>query len=97
MRSRLQGQRWLIESLRFQRGGTVQPAGAVGLRNIEPDVNVRMVLDKYQALDQPNRRLALSGEAQLLYTEAERCNVGRHHQSRFWPFRFSKRRHAHAG
>ena len=76
LRSRLQGQRWLIESLRFQRGGTVQLSGAVGLRNIEPDVNVRMVLDKYQALDQPNRRLVLSGEAQLLYTEANGVTLG---------------------
>ena len=54
----------------------MQLSGAVGLRNIEPDVNVRMVLDKYQALDQPNRRLVLSGEAQLLYTEANGVTLG---------------------
>ena len=70
LRSRLQGQRWHIDSLRFQRGGTVTLNGSIGLVGSSPDVDVTAVFDRYNTLDQPNRRLTLSGDAKMLYTEA---------------------------
>lgn len=70
LRSRIQGQSWLIDSLRFQRGGTVELKGTVGLNNAEPDVNVDVLFDKYNALDKANRRLTLSGDAKMLYTQS---------------------------
>ena len=70
LRSRLQGQRWYIDSLRFQRGGTVTLNGSVGLVGSSPDVDVTAVFDHYNTLDQHNRRLTLSGDAKMLYTEA---------------------------
>lgn len=72
LRSRLQGQRWHIDSLRFRRSGTVTLSGDIGLINSSsPDVNVTAVFDRYNTLDQPNRRLTLSGDAKMLYTEAQ--------------------------
>ncbi|MDO5640134.1 MAG: translocation/assembly module TamB domain-containing protein [Neisseria sp.] len=70
LRSRLQGQRWHIDSLRFIRGGTVTLSGNIGLVGSAPDVDVTAVFDRYNTLDQHNRRLTLSGEAKMLYTEA---------------------------
>ncbi|EGV37962.1 translocation/assembly module TamB domain-containing protein [Neisseria weaveri] len=69
LRSRMQGQKWLIDSLRFHRGGTVDLKGSVGFSGATPDVNVSAVFDHYQTLDQANRRLTLSGNADLVYTE----------------------------
>ncbi|MDO5058550.1 MAG: translocation/assembly module TamB domain-containing protein [Neisseria sp.] len=70
LRSRLSGQKWLIDSLQFTRGGTVKLDGSVSLDKGEPDVNVRVLFDKYQALDKPNRRLTVSGETKLTYLPA---------------------------
>ncbi|WP_425316024.1 translocation/assembly module TamB domain-containing protein [Uruburuella testudinis] len=70
LRSRLQGQRWYIDSLRFQRGGTVTLNGSIGMVGSSPDVDVTALFDRYSTLDQPNRRLTLSGDAKMLYTEA---------------------------
>ncbi|OSI35557.1 translocation/assembly module TamB domain-containing protein [Neisseria dumasiana] len=70
LRSRIQGQSWLIDSLRFHRGGTVELKGTVGLNNAEPNVNVDILFNQYHALDKANRRLTLSGNAKMLYTEA---------------------------
>ncbi|WP_066077794.1 translocation/assembly module TamB domain-containing protein [Bergeriella denitrificans] len=69
LRSHLQGQRWIIDSLKFHRGGTVELTGNVALDNATPDVDVDIVFDKYRTLSRPNRRLALSGKAKLLYSE----------------------------
>ncbi|WP_373823357.1 translocation/assembly module TamB domain-containing protein [Neisseria dentiae] len=69
LRSRIQGQTWIIDNLRFHRGGTVELKGTVGLNNAEPNVNVDLAFNKYNALDKPNRRLTLSGNAKMLYTE----------------------------
>lgn len=70
LRSHLKGQKWLIDSLQFARGGTVKLNGSVDLAKGEPDVDVRVLFDKYQALDKPNRRLTLSGETKLTYLPA---------------------------
>ena len=67
LRSRLQGQKWVIDSLKFHRGGTIELKGAVNLTNANPDVDVDIVFDKYRTLSRPNRRLQLSGTAKVLY------------------------------
>ena len=72
LRSRLAGQKWHIDSLRFQRGGTITLTGNVNLDKGSPDVNVRAIFDKYHALDKPSRRLTLSGDTKLHYMD----NVG---------------------
>lgn len=69
LRSRLSGQRWIIDALRFQRGGTVTLSGDVNLVGNTPDVNVTALFDRYEALDRPDRKLTLSGDAKLIYTE----------------------------
>lgn len=69
LRSHLQGQRWIIDSLKFHRGGTVELKGGISLNNNAPDVDVDIVFDKYRTLSRPNRRLALSGKAKVLYNE----------------------------
>ncbi|WP_107928446.1 translocation/assembly module TamB domain-containing protein [Neisseria animaloris] len=70
LRSRLQGQAWVIDSLRFHRGGTVELKGTVGMNDAVPNVDVDVLFDKYNTLDKPNRRLTLSGDAKMLYSEA---------------------------
>lgn len=70
LRSHLKGQKWLIDSLQFVRGGKVKLDGGVDWSQGEPDVDVRVLFDKYQALDKPNRRLTLSGETKLTYLPA---------------------------
>ncbi len=67
LRSRLQGQKWVIDSLKFHRGGTIELKGAVNLANANPDVDVDIIFDKYRTLSRPNRRLQLSGAAKVLY------------------------------
>lgn len=67
LRSRLQGRHWLIDSLKFYRGGTVELKGRVELEDVNPDVDVDIVFDKYRTLSRPNRRLVLSGKAKVLY------------------------------
>lgn len=71
LRSRLQGRRWLIDSLKFHRGGTVELKGQVSLDKNEPDVDVDVVFDRYRTLSRPNRRLQLSGRTKLLYRPAQ--------------------------
>ena len=70
LRSRLQGRRWIIDNLTFHRGGSATLTGDIGLVGTSPDVNVSAVFNKYQMLDKPNRRLTLSGNARMLYTDA---------------------------
>lgn len=69
LRSHLQGQRWIIDSLKFHRGGTVELKGGVELAGVNPDVDVDIVFDKYRTLSRPNRRLVLSGKAKVLYNQ----------------------------
>ncbi len=72
LRSRLQGQSWLIDALTFQRGnGNVTLKGDISLKGSTPDVNVNAVFNRYRVLDKPNRRLTISGNAALLYNTTE--------------------------
>ena len=69
LRSHLQGQRWVIDSLKFHKGGTLELKGSVNLANADPDVDVDVVFDKYDTLSRPNRRLRLSGSAKVQYNQ----------------------------
>ena len=69
LRSHLQGQRWIIDSLKFHKGGTLELKGSVNLANADPDVDVDVVFDKYDTLSRPNRRLRLSGSAKVQYNQ----------------------------
>lgn len=68
LRSHLQGRRWIIDSLKFHRGGTVELKGSVALDGMNPDVNATIVFDRYRTLSRPNRRLVLSGTTHVRYT-----------------------------
>lgn len=70
LRSRLSGQRWHIDSLTFRRRGTATLSGSISLAaNNAPDVDVSAVFNQYHILDKPNRRLTISGNTKLLYSE----------------------------
>ncbi|MCG7656314.1 translocation/assembly module TamB domain-containing protein [Wielerella bovis] len=69
LKSRVEGQKWLIDALQFKRkGGTVTLAGSAAYLNEAPDVNAKLSFDRYPILDQPSRRLTLSGDSDVLYT-----------------------------
>jgi translocation and assembly module TamB len=69
LRSHFQGRRWLIDSLSFaRRDGSIKLSGVVDMTRLTPDINVNAHFDRYTIFDQINRRLTLSGDAQLLYT-----------------------------
>ena len=70
LRSHLQGQRWIIDSLKFHKGGTLELKGVVNIANSDPDVDVDVVFNKYDTLSRPNRRLRLSGSAKVQYNQA---------------------------
>lgn len=70
LKSRLEGQRWFIDSLQFKRkDGTITLTGNAGYANSAPDVDAKVVFDRYQVLDQINRRLTLSGTSDVIYTD----------------------------
>ncbi|WP_043903152.1 translocation/assembly module TamB domain-containing protein [Kingella kingae] len=67
--SRFEGQKWLIEALQFKRkDGTITLSGSAAYANEAPDINAKVVFDRYQILDQASRRLTLSGSSDVLYT-----------------------------
>ena len=66
--SRFQGRDWVIDSLKFTRkDGSVELKGRVNLTGTTPDVDVNAQFTRYPILDNPNRKLTLSGNSQLLY------------------------------
>ncbi|URD66769.1 translocation/assembly module TamB [Conchiformibius steedae DSM 2580] len=68
LKSRLQDRRWIIDALTFrQSGGTITLSGAADYTREEPDIGADVVFDRYPVLDQPNRRLTLSGKGRLSY------------------------------
>lgn len=69
LRSRLEGQTWLIDALTFRRkDGSVTLAGRAAYSGGAPDIDAKISFDRYQILDQPNRRLTISGTSDVLYT-----------------------------
>ena len=69
LKSRLDGQTWLIDALQFKRkNGTVTLSGSAAYLNDAPDVNAKLSFDRYPILDQPSRRLTVSGNSDIAYT-----------------------------
>lgn len=70
LKSRLAGQRWIVEALTFHRkNGTITLAGSAGYTDDAPDVDAKVTFNHYQILDKPNRRLTLSGVSDVIYTK----------------------------
>ena len=68
LKSHLDGDRWLVDSLQFARkNGTVTLTGSATLANSTPNVDAQVVFDRYPVLDQVNRQLTLSGTTKVLY------------------------------
>ncbi len=78
LRSRLEGQKWLIQSLRFvhEGGGTATVTGSVSRAGNTPDVNISVLFDRFAALNQANRRLVVSGKSDLVYAAKGLVLVG---------------------
>lgn len=71
LKSHFEGQKWVVDSLLFKRGnGTIELTGNATYLNNQPDVDAKIVFNQYQLLDQPNRRLTVSGNTNLTYTQA---------------------------
>lgn len=71
LRSRLSGQKWLIDQLHFERNGNLTVNGEVDLANGDPVVKLNALLDRYNAMDRPNARLTVSGQAQMQYSQQQ--------------------------
>lgn len=70
LKSHFEGQKWVVDSLLFKRGnGTINLTGTAAYLESQPDVNAKIVFTQYQLLDQPNRRLTVSGNTDLTYTQ----------------------------
>lgn len=68
LQSHFSGQSWVIEGLTFREGaGSARVHGRVNLIGSEPDVDVKVTLNRFEALSKPTQQVTLSGEANLLY------------------------------
>lgn len=68
LNSRLQGQKWIVDELTFRNGGKVTLKGEAELgENNVPQVDANIVFDGYRLLNQPGRRLAVSGSVKTDY------------------------------
>ena len=68
LKSHLDGQRWHIDSLTFDRkGGKISLTGDAAYVNNAPDVNAKIVVAQYPILDQTSRRLTVSGNTDISY------------------------------
>lgn len=68
LKSHLQGQRWIIDALRFQQNkGSITLSGSADYAHNEPDISADIIFDHYQLLNQHNRHLTVSGKGQLSY------------------------------
>ena len=68
LKSHLDGQRWHIDSLTFDRkGGKISLTGDAAYVNSAPDVNAKITVAQYPILDQASRRLTVSGNTDISY------------------------------
>ena len=71
LKSHLDGQRWHIDSLTFDRkGGKISLTGDAAYVNSAPDVNAKITVAQYPILDQASRRLTLSGTTDISYNSS---------------------------
>ncbi len=76
LRSRLVGQKWVVDGLMFKRNaGSAVIKGEVDLSRAQPDVDLALVLNQFDLFSQPNRRLILSGQTKLTYTNLQSLNL----------------------
>ena len=69
LKSRLDGQKWTIDALSFHRkDGSISLSGSAAYENGEPAVSAKLTVSRYPILDQPSRRLAISGSADVGYS-----------------------------
>ncbi|MDK4688482.1 translocation/assembly module TamB domain-containing protein [Kingella negevensis] len=69
LKSHIEGQKWLVDALQFHRkAGTVTLTGSAAYTNSAPDVTAKILFEHYPVLDQPSRRLSLSGSGDMTYT-----------------------------
>lgn len=70
LQSRLQGQTWIVDALTFRRkNGSVTLKGTANYATDAPDIDAKVSFDRYQILDQFNRRLTISGTSDVIYTK----------------------------
>lgn len=67
LKSRLNDRVWTVDALTFRRGGTATLSGTADYTNDTPKVVADVVFTRYQALNQPNRNLTISGKTSLTY------------------------------
>ncbi|MDF0607068.1 translocation/assembly module TamB domain-containing protein [Neisseriaceae bacterium TC5R-5] len=78
LQARLEGRQLLMDKLSFKGGeGTVQASGSLDLHNERPDARIKVVLDKFGVFDRPNRRLVVSGQAEVAMLNGELSLSGR--------------------
>ena len=69
LKSHLDKQTWHIDALQFKRkDGTVTLSGSAAYLNDAPNVQAKLAFEHYPILDQPQRRLTLSGGSNVFYT-----------------------------
>lgn len=67
LRARLDGDQLLLQRLSFQgRQGSVAASGFLRLADGAPAMDVRLTMDKLEALSRPDRTLIMSGQASLV-------------------------------
>ena len=68
LRSHLQGRQWIVDALTFHKGsGSITLTGSAAYNNDTPDIRAKIVSEHYPLLDQPNRKLIVSGSSDLSY------------------------------
>ncbi len=78
LQARLAGRSLILERLRFAGGkGEVTATGALDLQADNPNVNVKVNLDKFSVFDKPNRKLVVSGGAELAVLDKKISLTGR--------------------
>lgn len=72
LQSHFSGQSWMIDALTFREGaGSATVKGQINLLGSDPDVNLKLILSRFEALSKPTQQLTVSGEADLTYLPAK--------------------------
>ncbi|WP_434779576.1 translocation/assembly module TamB domain-containing protein [Neisseria sp. Ec49-e6-T10] len=72
LRTRVSGQKLTLDSLKFAtKRGTLEAKGHVQLVNNQPNIDIDVLLDRFNLFDRPNRVLVLSGNTHLFFEQAK--------------------------
>lgn len=72
LKSRFDGNRWIIDGLTFlheRTGGKIDITGEVVRTGFQPDAHLSVVFDKYPVLRHPDRRVTISGKSDIHYAD----------------------------